>query len=100
MKLTLRTIAIAACAFASVALLSPKAEAARRVYIYGGHPYYTFTGLAWDAVRTYYAGGPWSGVAAVPYSWAGWSDYAGRNGIGCTPGTAVKGGDGIIYRCQ
>ena len=100
MKLTLRTTAIAACAFASVALLSPKADAAPRVYIYGGNPYYTNTGLPWDAVRTYYFGGPWSGVNAAPYSWAGWSDYAGRNGIGCTPGTAIKGGDGIMYRCQ
>ena len=100
MKMTLRTVAIAACAFASVALLAPKADAARRVYIYGANPYYTNTGLSWDAVRAYYFGGPWSGVNAAPYSWAGWSDYAGRNGIGCTPGTAIKGGDGIMYRCQ
>jgi len=100
MKLTLRTTAIAACAFACAALLSPKADAAARVYIYGGNPYYTNTGLQWDAVRTYYFGGPWSGVNAAPYSWAGWSAYAGQNGIGCTPGTAVKGGDGILYRCQ
>ena len=100
MKLTLRTTAIAACAFASVALLSPKADAATRVYIYGGNPYYTNTGLTWDAVRTYYFGGPWSGVNAMPYSWAGWSGYAAKAGIGCTPGTAVRGGDGILYRCQ
>ena len=64
MKLTLRTTAIAACAFASVALFSPEADAARRVYIYGGHPYYTFTGLAWDAVRTYYLAAP--GMASTP----------------------------------
>jgi hypothetical protein len=48
-------------------------------------------------VRAYYFGGPWSGPY---YSYAGWSDYAGRNGIGCTPGTVVKGGDGILYNCQ
>jgi hypothetical protein len=39
----------------------------------------------------------WSGSG---YSYAGWSDYAARNGIGCTPGTAIKGGDGIMYLCQ
>jgi hypothetical protein len=48
-------------------------------------------------VRAYYFGGPWSGTG---YSYTGWSDYAGRNGIGCTPGTVVKGGDGIWYNCQ
>ena len=29
-----------------------------------------------------------------------WSDYAGRYGIVCTPGTVIKGGDGILYLCQ
>jgi hypothetical protein len=48
-------------------------------------------------VRTYYMGGPWSGPY---YHWNGWSDYAAQNGIGCTPGTPVKGGDGIYYVCQ
>jgi hypothetical protein len=100
MKLTLRMAAIAACAFASAALLSPKAEAGPRVYIFGGNPYATNAGLPWYAVRAYYFGGPWSGAAPYPYSYAGWSDYAGRNGIGCTPGTPIKGGDGIMYMCQ
>ena len=30
----------------------------------------------------------------------GWTDYAARNGIGCTPGTTIKGGDSITYLCQ
>ena len=100
MKQALRTAAIAACSFACVALLSPRADAAARVYIYGSNPYYKSAGLPWYAVRAYYFGGPWSGVNAAPYSWKGWADYASRNGIGCTPGTAIKGGDGIMYRCQ
>jgi hypothetical protein len=87
-----------------VSLSVSKAEAATRVYITRGYAasarYYTNTGIPWDAVRAYYFGGPWSGVNAAPYSWAGWSDYASRNGIGCTPGTAIKGGDGIMYLCQ
>ena len=36
-----------------------------------------------------YADGPSSGLG---YSWAGWSDYAARNGIVFTPGTVIKGG--------
>ena len=101
MKVTFGKLAVAFLTFACVASLSPgKADAASRVYIYGANPYYTATGLPWYAVRAYYFGGPWSGVAALPYSWAGWSDYAARNGIGCTPGTAIKGGDGIMYNCQ
>jgi len=48
-------------------------------------------------VRAYYMGGPWSGLG---YSYTGWPDYAARYGIGCTPGTAIKGGDGIMYNCQ
>jgi hypothetical protein len=52
---------------------------------------------AWYAVRAYYMGGPWSGPG---YSYAGWDDYAARSGIGCRPGTAIKGGDGIMYNCQ
>ena len=59
--------------------------------------YYTAAGLSWYAVRAYYFNGPWSGPG---YSYAGWSDYAARSGIGCTPGTAIKGGDGIMYNCQ
>jgi hypothetical protein len=45
-------------------------------------------------VRAYYFGGPWS------YGYSGWTDYAARNGIGCVPGSLVKGGDGIMYVCQ
>jgi hypothetical protein len=45
------------------------------------------------AVRAYYAGGPW-------YNYSGWDDYKARNGIACTPGTAVKMDDGIMHVCQ
>ena len=48
-------------------------------------------------MRAYYFNGPWSGVG---YSYTGWADYAKRNGIGCVPGTAIKGADGIMYNCQ
>jgi hypothetical protein len=72
---------------------------ARRLYVspHAGPYYAGATGLPWFAVRAYYAVGPLSGPG---YSWAGWSDYATRAGIGCTPGTVVKGGDGILYLCQ
>jgi hypothetical protein len=97
------------------------AQARTRLYV---HPYYyspyraDLSGLSWYAVRAYYAGGPWCGVAptgvgfGVGYgaaggpwggSWtcySGWDDYKSRNGIGCDPGTIVKGGDGIDYVCQ
>jgi hypothetical protein len=45
--------------------------------------------LPWEVV-SYYAGGPNSG----------WSDYAARNSITCTPGTLVKADNGSMYRCQ
>ena len=48
-------------------------------------------------MRAYYFRGPGVGFG---YSYAGSADYAARNGIGCTPGTAIKGGDGILYNCQ
>jgi hypothetical protein len=48
-------------------------------------------------LQTTRLGGPWTGPY---YSWTGWPDYAARNGIGCVPGTIVKGGDGIWYSCQ
>jgi hypothetical protein len=44
-------------------------------------------------VVSYYAGGPW-------YGYSGWSDYASRNSIACTPGTLVKADDGSMYRCE
>lgn len=97
MKPTLRTAAIAACALASAALLSSEAGARARVHIYTSNPYYAVTGLSWYAVRAYYADGPWSGPG---FGYTGWSDYAAQNGIGCTPGTLIKGGDGIMYLCQ
>ena len=109
-KVTFGTLAIAASTFACALSFSPtwsgqdgwsltsRADARARVYIHGATGgYYTATGLPWYAVRAYYFGGPWSGPY---YSYSGWSDYAGRNGIGCTPGSVVKGGDGILYNCQ
>ena len=88
------------------------AQARARLYV--GRYYYNpfradLTGVPWNAVRAYYAGGPWcaTGVGFGTGWWAGpwgcysgWADYAQRNGIGCTPGTIVKGGDGINYVCQ
>lgn len=113
MKMTLRTVALATSTVVCATLWSvgwseqggvsvsiSKAEAQRaRVVIrtgYAANAVYT-SNPAWYAVRAYYMGGPWSGVG---YSYAGWPDYAAGNGIGCTPGTVVKGGDGILYNCQ
>jgi hypothetical protein len=113
MKMTLKSMAIATATFACAALFSPgwseqggvslsvgKAEA-HRLYV-GRHyavnaVYVPSPGLSWYAVRAYYFGGPWSGPG---YSYTGWPDYAARNGIACTPGTIVPGGDGILYNCQ
>ncbi len=114
MKMTLRTAVIATSTFVCTALFSlgwseqgnlslsiSKADAQGRLYIRSGYAtnavYHHVDGLSWYAVRAYYWGGPWSGPG---YSYAGWSDYATRNGIGCTPGTIVTGGDGILYNCQ
>ena len=113
MKLNLRMAAIATSTVVCATLLSfgwseqggvllsvTKADAqGARVYIrtgYASNAVYT-SNPSWYAVRAYYMGGPWSGVG---YSYAGWPDYAKRNGIACTPGTPVKGGDGIMYNCQ
>ena len=113
MKMTLRTVAIATstalCATlwslgwseqGGVSLSVTKAEAQRaRVYIrsgYASNAVYV-DNPSWYAVRAYYMGGPWSGLG---YSYTGWPDYAARYGIGCTPGTPIKGGDGIMYNCQ
>jgi hypothetical protein len=68
-------------------------DAIIRHSLFRGH-YYTNDGLPWYAVRAYYFGGPWS------YGYSGWTDYAARNGIGCVPGSLVKGGEGIMYVCQ
>ena len=101
--------------------LSVNSAQARRLYVtpYGHGPFRAnLSGLSWDAVRAYYLGGPWCavgtaagfgtgvgfyGTAGGLNSWTcytGWPDYAQRNGIGCTPGSIVKGGDGINYVCQ
>jgi hypothetical protein len=104
MRKFLRTAVIAASTVASVALLSvtgTQQAQAHRLYVgpyYAAHAvYHPGPGIPWYAVRAYYFGGPWSGPY---YSWNGWADYAARNGIGCVPGTIVKGGDGIWYNCQ
>ncbi|UFX48176.1 hypothetical protein HAP47_0016535 [Bradyrhizobium sp. 41S5] len=113
MKMAFSTPALAALTFACALSFSPNwtgqgvlslmstAEARARVYIHTGYAasanYYTTEGVPWNAVRAYYFDGPWSGAG---YSYTGWSDYAARNGIACTPGAAIKGGDGIMYVCQ
>ena len=114
--MSLRKLAIAASTLACATMLSlagADQAQARRLYV-SPHfsPYYAgATGLPWYAVRAYYAGGPWCGVGSaagwgtgVGYgSWtcySGWADYRQRNGIGCDPGTVIKGGDGILYVCQ
>ena len=113
-----KKIAIAISAFACAAMFSfgwseqggislsiHKAQAATRLvvrpYYHGHYGYYYHgpyvpepSGYTWYAVRAYYAGGPWT------YGYADWHDYASRNGIGCEPGTLVKGGDAINYVCQ
>jgi hypothetical protein len=99
-----------------ISLSVESAQARARLYIspYTSSPYRAdITGLSWYAVRAYYAQGPWCsvgtgigyGTAGGPWggSWtcySGWDDYAQRNGIGCKPGSIVKGGDGIDYACQ
>ena len=115
MKMTLRTVAIATstvvCATlwsigwseqGGVSLSVSKAEAQRaRVYIRSGYYGYGGSGYvdnpSWYAVRAYYMVAP--GAALGTATPAG-PDYAARNGIGCVPGTAIKGGDGIMYNCQ
>ena len=105
----------------SLSVESAQAQAVTRlhVYRYSYGPYDpSITGTSWYAVRAYYAGGPWCAVggaggygygygpAGGPWGannwtcYSGWDDYKGRNGIGCDPGTLVKGGDGIDYACQ
>ena len=101
MRPTFKTTAIAAAAFASAAVVTlgfaDKAEA-RRLYVGRGFAvnavYHPDPGLSWYAVRAYYAGGPWYMGSN------GWGDYAARYGIGCTPGTLIKGGDNLMYVCQ
>jgi hypothetical protein len=84
-----------------LSLSSTKAGAVARIVVrpgYAASSAYTFTeGLPWYAMRAHYMGGPWSGDG---YGWASWDEYAKRNGIGCVPGPAIKGQDGIMYRCQ
>jgi hypothetical protein len=101
MKMTLKIAAIATLACATIFSLTTNKAEARRLYVSphyaAGAVYVQSADLPWYAVRAYYFGGPWSGPY---YSYAGWKDYAGKNGIGCSPGTIVKGGDGIYYNCQ
>ena len=113
--LSAKKIAVATSVFACAAMFSfgwseqggislsiHKAQAATRLVVrpyYHGHYYYDpyiadTAGLPWYAVRAYYAGGPWT------YRYSSWADYASHEGIGCEPGTLVKGGDGIMYVCQ
>ena len=119
-QVVLRKLAIATSTIAFAALLtvgwSVENAQARRLYVtphYGVSPYIADqSGLPWYAVRAYYAGGPWCGVGGTygygtaggwGGSWtcySGWEDYKQRNGIGCDPGTLIKGGDGIMYVCQ
>jgi len=124
MRISLKTLAIATSTVACAALLSfgwspqggvslsvDKARAATRIvvrpYLHGPYSVLGGGGLPWYAVRAYYAGGPWcarpgwNGPGLNNYScYSGWADYAARNGIVCTPGTVIKGGDGILYMCQ
>jgi hypothetical protein len=111
MQKILAKLTIATATFVCATLLSPgssergglslsidQAHAARLYVSRHAGPYYAYDGgLPWYAVRAYYARGPWTGTN---YSYGGWSDYATRNGIGCVPGTVIKGGDGILYLCQ
>jgi hypothetical protein len=122
-QVVLRKLAIATSTLAFAALLtvgwSVENAQARRLYVtpYHYNPYNPYiadqSGLSWYAVRAYYAGGPWCGVAGGAYSptvgvfgraswtcYSGWGDYKQINGIGCDPGTLIKGGDGIMYVCQ
>jgi hypothetical protein len=111
--ITMSTIALAALSIG----WSVENAQARRIYVtphYGYGPYVADqSGLSWYAIRAYYAGGPWCGVAGGSYSpttgafgrasWTcynGWADYKQLNGLGCDPGTRIKGGDGIMYVCQ
>jgi hypothetical protein len=87
----------AAVACAASMLSVSSAEARDRIYVtplYHGGYIADQTGLPWYAVRAYYNNGPWT------YGYTGWADYSARNGIGCVPGSLVKGGDGIMYVCQ
>jgi hypothetical protein len=119
---SLRKFAIATLTIASAAVVtvgwSVEPAQARRLYVTPYyHPFNPYiadqSGLGWYAVRAYYNGGPWCGVAGGSYSptvgvfgraswtcYSGWDDYKQLNGIGCDPGTLIKGGDGIMYVCQ
>jgi hypothetical protein len=124
-QVVLRKLAIATSTIVFAALLTAgwsvgNAQPTRlHVSPYHYNPYNHYipdqSGLSWYAVRAYYAGGPWCGVGggygyeygtaggAWGGSWtcySGWDDYKGRNGVGCDPGTVIKGGDGIMYVCQ
>lgn len=87
----------------SLSVDSAQAQVRARLVVrpnYYNHYSADITGLPFYAVRAYYTGGPWSGTYGSSGSYNGWDDYKARNGIVCTPGTLVKGGDGIYYACQ
>ncbi len=93
-----KKIAVAAAFVCATSMLSiGNAEARYRIHVsplyHAGYIADT-TGLPWYAVRAYYNGGPWT------YGYDSWTTYAARNAIVCTPGTLIKGGDGIMYVCQ
>ena len=75
-QVVLRKLATATSIIAFAALLtvgwSVESAQARRLYVaphYGFSPYVADqSGLPWYAVRAYYAGGPWCGVAGGSYS--------------------------------
>jgi hypothetical protein len=126
-KFAIATSTIAVAALFSVgwsergglSLSVESAQARVRLHVYRSYfgPYRAdLSGVPWYAVRAYYMGGPWCAVGATgagygygtaggpwgsPWTcYSGWPDYKARNGIGCDPGTIVKGGDGIDYVCQ
>jgi hypothetical protein len=84
----------------SLSVESAQARTRLYVHLYYYNPYRAdLSGVCWYAVRAYYEGGSWSGDTpggGGPWAYSGWDDYAQRNGIGCVPGTLVKGGDGMI----
>ena len=126
-KFAIATSTIAVAALVSVGWSEQgSAQPRTRLHVYRLYqpfnPYRADSSAPWYAVRAYYAGGPWCAVGptgvgygpgyGVGYGTAGgpwggqwtcyndWADYKQRNGIGCDPGTIVKGGDAIDYICQ
>src|ERR1700759_2748870 len=114
-QVVLRKLATATSIIAFAALLtvgwSVESAQARRLYVaphYGFRPYVADqSGLPWYAVRAYYAGGPWCGVAGGSYSptvgvfgrasytcYSGWGDFRALHGLGWDPRTLGQRGGG------